>query len=240
MTWMRKIVRLVRPARPLSVEEASDRYISRLRALGVRIGEGCRVYSPSSVTIDVTQPELVVLGNKVMITKGCTILTHGFEWCVLRELHPGEIFGSAGAVTIDDNVFIGMGSIITKNVHIGANCVIGAGSVVTRDIPSNSVAAGNPARVLMSIQALYERTVARQVDEAKAYARSIVAARGRKPQLSDFKEFFYLFATADEAEAAGLDVRRQTTKQHYDLFKAMHRPRFASFAEFLRECGIDP
>ncbi|MDX8127148.1 acyltransferase [Methylomonas sp. OY6] len=51
-------------------------------------------------------------------------------------------------VIIENNVFIGAGSKIMKGVKIGSNSVIGAGSVVTRDIPENSIAAGNPARVL--------------------------------------------------------------------------------------------
>lgn len=51
-------------------------------------------------------------------------------------------------VTIGDNVWIGGGSIILPGVTIGDNVVIGAGSVVTRDIPSNTVAYGNPCRVI--------------------------------------------------------------------------------------------
>lgn len=51
-------------------------------------------------------------------------------------------------VKIGRNVFIGAGSKILKGVTIGENSVIGAGSIVTRNIPSNVVAAGNPARVI--------------------------------------------------------------------------------------------
>lgn len=51
-------------------------------------------------------------------------------------------------VTIGDNVWIGGGAIILPGVTIGDNVVIGAGSVVTKDIPSDSVACGNPCRVV--------------------------------------------------------------------------------------------
>lgn len=52
---------------------------------------------------------------------------------------------------IGDQVFIGAGTIVLPGVLIGNNVVIGAGSVVTKDIPDNSVAMGNPARVIKSL-----------------------------------------------------------------------------------------
>ncbi|HIR30665.1 MAG TPA: sugar O-acetyltransferase [Candidatus Faecousia faecavium] len=51
-------------------------------------------------------------------------------------------------VTIGNNVWIGGGVIVLPGVTIGDNVVIGAGSVVTKNIPSNSVALGNPCRVV--------------------------------------------------------------------------------------------
>jgi len=52
---------------------------------------------------------------------------------------------------------IGTNTILMPNTSIGDNCVIGAGSVVTKPIPSNSVAAGVPARVICSIETYYEK-----------------------------------------------------------------------------------
>ena len=57
----------------------------------------------------------------------------------------------AEPVTIGDNVWIGGSVTILPGVTIGDNVTIGAGSVVTKDIPSNSVAAGNPCRVIKNI-----------------------------------------------------------------------------------------
>lgn len=54
-------------------------------------------------------------------------------------------------VTIEDNVWIGGGAIVLPGVCIGKNAVIGAASVVTRSIPANSVAVGNPCRVIRTI-----------------------------------------------------------------------------------------
>ncbi|WP_434514394.1 acyltransferase [Dechloromonas sp. ARDL1] len=57
----------------------------------------------------------------------------------------------AAPVNIGNNVFIGAGAIVTKGVAIGDNSIVGAGSVVVQDIPSNVIAAGNPARVIREI-----------------------------------------------------------------------------------------
>ncbi len=57
----------------------------------------------------------------------------------------------AEPVTIGDNCWIGGGATILPGVTIGNNVTIGAGSVVTRDIPDNTVAVGNPARVIRKI-----------------------------------------------------------------------------------------
>lgn len=54
-------------------------------------------------------------------------------------------------VIIGDNVWIGGNSVINPGVTIGSNVVIGSGSVVTKDIPDNTVAAGNPCRVIRSV-----------------------------------------------------------------------------------------
>jgi len=60
-------------------------------------------------------------------------------------------FRCTKAVVIEDNVWLGERVIVNKGVTIGENSVIGAGAVVTKDIPPNSVAAGNPARVIKTL-----------------------------------------------------------------------------------------
>ena len=54
----------------------------------------------------------------------------------------------APAIRVGDNVWIGMNAVVMPGVSIGDNVVVGAGSVVTTDLPSNSIAAGAPCRVL--------------------------------------------------------------------------------------------
>ena len=53
--------------------------------------------------------------------------------------------------SLADGCWIGGGVIILPGVTIGQKCVIGAGSVVTKDIPANSLAVGNPCRVIRKI-----------------------------------------------------------------------------------------
>lgn len=73
------------------------------------------------------------------------------------EKETGVILGASGTVKIGDNVFIGMNTIITRNVEIGNNVIIGAGSVVTSSCDHNGVYAGVPAKRIMSIDEYYEK-----------------------------------------------------------------------------------
>lgn len=88
----------------------------------------------------------VIIGNNCTITYGCVILSHDGSSEYINPDDKGE-----GVVTIGDNVFIGVNSVIMRNVTIGKNSVIGAGSIVTIDIPPNVLALGNPARVIKEI-----------------------------------------------------------------------------------------
>ena len=114
----------------------SETYIKYLRKLGVSIGDDCIFYDPSQSPIDVQYPWMITIGKHVRITAGVKILTHDYSWSVLKLMtgHEGEILGACGHVKIGNNVFIGRGTIITRNVTIGNNIIIGAGSVVTKVI----------------------------------------------------------------------------------------------------------
>ena len=134
----------------------SAQYISFLKKKGMTVGAGTVFYDPKSNTIDLSNPKLITLGDNVRITHGVVILTHDYSWSVLAGVY-GEALGGIAPVNVGSNVFIGTNAIVLKGVSIGSNVIIGAGSVVTRDIPSNVVCAGNPAKVISSLDAYYQK-----------------------------------------------------------------------------------
>ena len=73
----------------------SKTYIEYLRSLGMKIGEETTIYVPTKTKIDTTLPWLISIGNNVKITEDVTILTHGFDWSVLKGVY-GDILGSGG------------------------------------------------------------------------------------------------------------------------------------------------
>lgn len=90
----------------------------------------------------------VTIGDNVFIAPNVGIYTAGHPLDAKRR---GEGLEFALPVAIGNNVWIGAGVSITPGVTIGDNCVIGAGSVVNRNVPANSIAAGNPCKVIRSV-----------------------------------------------------------------------------------------
>lgn len=91
---------------------------------------------------------LVAIGSRCRIGWDCDILDSSYHQVRFPGREPGPV---DEPVVIGDNVWIGAHCIILKGVTIGDNSVIGAGSVVIKDVPPNSFAAGNPARVIAPI-----------------------------------------------------------------------------------------
>lgn len=114
------------------------------KSSGLKIGKNC--FISHNAFIDPSFLHLIEIGNNVTITADVKILAHDAS----TKTHLS--YTKIGKVEINDNVFIGIGSIILPNVTIGSNSIIGAGSVVSKSIPSNVIAAGNPAIVLSSLE----------------------------------------------------------------------------------------
>ena len=81
-------------------------------------------------------PKGILIGNQTLITREVIILAHD----VCRRIK--------AKTKIGDNCFIGVRTIILPGVSIGNEVIIGAGSVVTKNVPSNCIVAGNPAKII--------------------------------------------------------------------------------------------
>ena len=99
--------------------------------------------------------ELISLGNNVKVASRVNFITHSIIHLMLNradELNlPAVMQEQVGCIEVGDNVFIGAGTTILSNVRISSNVIIAAESVITQDIPSNSVIAGVPAKVIESL-----------------------------------------------------------------------------------------
>lgn len=146
--------RLKRPLLSLlAPERLNEARISRLRARGVRIGEGCVIHTEHFHS----EPYLVEIGDNVGISRDTHFVTH--DGSVQEATRPGSLI--YGTITVGSDSFIGLGCLILPGTVIGRGCVIGAGSVVAGEVPDGSLVMGNPARVVMSV-AMAERLPSRQ------------------------------------------------------------------------------
>jgi len=118
----------------------------------ISIGNGCG-FSGASIGIK----DSLLMGDNVQV--GANSYITDFDWHAMDPAdrdNPDLI--SASGVKIEDNVWLGLNCVVLKGVTIGANSIIGAGSVVTKDVPVNSICAGNPCRVLRTIEPPIEVT----------------------------------------------------------------------------------
>lgn len=159
---------------------------------GIIFGNNCNIWSPKQTLIDETRPWAIQIGNNVNITTGVKMLTHGYDWSVLKGLN-GKVYGSYGKIKVGNNVFIGMNSVILKGVSIGDNVIIGAGSIITKDIESNSVVAGNPAKVICTLKEYEMKINKRQLEEATCLFFDYYNQYKEIPNEEFFDEFFFLF-----------------------------------------------
>ena len=128
------------------------RLIFRLRAdytteqlikMGLRVGMNFN--RMHGTILDPSHCWLITIGDNVTMAPRVHVLAHDASTCH----HLG--YARIGRVDIGDNVFVGADTVILPGVSIGENSVIGANSTVTKNVPANVVAAGNPAKIICSI-----------------------------------------------------------------------------------------
>ena len=147
--------------RPLEQEKRA----ALLKEMFAEIGEGCYIEPPlhsnfggrhvhfgknvyANFNLTLVDDTHIYVGDHTMIGPNVTIASAGHPiWPELRE----KDYQFNMPVHIGRNCWIGAGVIIVPGINIEDNTVIGAGSIVTKDIPANSVAVGNPCRVIREI-----------------------------------------------------------------------------------------
>lgn len=104
------------------------------RARGVKIGSDC--FIGTAVILETAFPHLIEIGNRVDVGMRATVIAH----------QQGETADEGVAsVRIEDDVFIGPGSMLLPHVTVGAGAVVSAGSIVTTSVPPLTMVRGNPA-----------------------------------------------------------------------------------------------
>ena len=218
-------------------KDYSTARIEYLRGKGMRIGEGTHLFD-TNILIDESCPYLIRIGKNVNITRGVTILTHGYDWSVLKAVY-GDVLGGQGPVTIGDNVFIGVGSTILKNVTIGDHTIIAAGSVVcSGTYPPNSILAGVPARVIGTIDQYYQKRRDAQFAEARAMAQAYAEVEHKMPPKEFFREYFWLFEPRGEIRnETFLAVQKLMGNEPQSMARFQEtEPMFESYEAFLQAC----
>lgn len=131
---------------------SQEKKIEYYKKLGVKLGENCSIVGRVDFG---SEPYLIKLGNNVRVSNNVCFVTHDGGMHVLRNLNLLKDADKFGRISVGNNVFIGMNSIIMPGVSIGDNCVIGAGSIVTKNIQDNTIACGIPARKIKTVDEYY-------------------------------------------------------------------------------------
>lgn len=223
----------------LREKRSSDAYISYLRNLGIKIGEGCIIYDPTNIKIDTQIPFMLEIGKYVRMTSGVQILTHDYSLSVLSAVC-GDVVGSVEKTVLGNNIFIGRNAIILKGVTVGDNVIIGAGSIVSKDCESNCLYAGIPAKKICTIEEMYKRRKKVEKDNAKALAKAYFEKTGKLPDESVMREYLMLFSKRSDPIPDGLEKLMEGSGD-YNLCRnyfETSEPEFEGLDEFLKWCGL--
>lgn len=120
-----------------------------LQAMGMQIGKD--VWLPSTTAIDTSHCYLISIGDHCGFGEHCLILAHDAQM--------DEFLDAAriGRVKIHESCHIGARTVILAGVEIGPRTIVGANSVVSKTLPPNTVCAGNPAKVICTLDEYLEK-----------------------------------------------------------------------------------
>lgn len=221
---------------------SNDAYKRYLREVGgVSIGEHTVVYAPNHTYIDTNKKYMISIGDYCKITSGVTILSHDYSRSVTSRVY-GQFIGGTLPVNIGDNVFIGEHATILMGTNIGNNCIIGANSVVKGNFPDNVVIAGNPAKIVCTLEEYYKKAKNNWVNDAKKCAQTICKSTGRKPTIEEMTDsYFELYLPHDKETIEKYEYmfnRSADDKEQIINAFLNSEPVYKSFEDFLKECKI--
>lgn len=207
-----------------------------LQREGFDIGSHTIFYGPLTQNIDRERPWMLKIGDYCKITNGCTILTHDYSRSVLR-LKYGQII-EAGITEIGDNIFIGVNTTILMGTKIGDNVIIGAGSVVSGKFPSNVVIAGNPAKIIRTLDEHLSIRLNKYQKQAFLYYNSFVNKYHKEPSVREMGPFFPLFIERNKELIikSGVNITPNGDNSE-DLLSSLLKstPLYESFDDFKNE-----
>lgn len=232
------IKRVLHILHELWVRRNPQAFVKYLRNCGIEIGEGTFFQDPRYTEVDTTRPSLIKIGKNCFFNRHVEFHTH--DWASHVFLNMGlDMVNTSGPITIGDNVAFGRHVTILKDVTIGDNCFIGGNSLINKSIPANSVAVGIPAKVIMTIDELYQRRISVSEQSAFEYARSIAERFHRLPTPGEFREEFPLFVSGNEVNNYPEIPFRRQLGPSYDRYIKSHIAKYDSFHSFLKAAGID-
>ncbi len=210
----------------------SETYVKYLKSRGLKLGDNVVFYDPSKKPIDEQRIPFIKIGNSCRITEGVKILGHDYSYATLRPIYH-EMLLKTDEVIIGNNVFIGINSIILMGTKIGDNSIIGAGSVVSGKFPSNVVIAGNPAKVICSIDEYYNKLKKNFERNAILYYK-ILSDNGKR-NVNEEKMLWYncLWDTEKKEDIfknikIDGDIKEEVIQDMLEI-----RPKYKSFKDFI-------
>lgn len=153
----------------------ADLLLRRAIADGLVIGKDVRIAGFQRFS---SEPYLISVGNHVAISGEVELVTHDGGTWVFRDEPEYQGLQRFGRIDIEDNCFIGAGSILLPGIRVGPNSVVGAASVVTKSVPPNTVVAGVPAKHICNL----EEYIARSVPRCQEIPPDVVADRKKLKQ----------------------------------------------------------
>ena len=130
----------------------SGRIIEGLRKQGMKIGDGCCIFSSEFWG----EAYLISIGDHVQITDGVKLFTHGGGWVFRDKIQDYDSFGK---IVVGNNVYMGNNAMVMPGITIGNNVIIAAGAVVTKNVPDNVVVGGNPAKYICTLDEYIEKNL---------------------------------------------------------------------------------